>query len=141
MSRIRIMYRQLSANEKFREFVRFIIVGILATCIHYGMYLLLIHLVPVDKPLWTNLAYAIGYLGSWCCNLWLTAQYTFHQSVTWEKGVGFALCHIINFGLHALFLNLFLFMGIEKNLAPLPVYSIVVPINFVLVRFVFKRMK
>lgn len=32
-------------------------------------------------------------------------------------------------------------MGVEENYAPIPVYLIVIPINFLLVRFVFKTKK
>jgi hypothetical protein len=36
-------------------------------------------------------------------------------------------------------LNFFLWIGLSKELAPLGVYAIAVPTNFVLVRFVFKH--
>ena len=42
--------------------------------------------------------------------------------------------------LHVAFLNLFLWLGVSKSLAPIPVFAIVIPINFLLVRFVFKKM-
>ena len=58
-----------------------------------------------------------------------------------KKGIGFSLSNLVNYGLHILFLNLFLWMGVPDKWAPLPVYCIVVPINFLLVRFVFKKVK
>ena len=140
-SRIATLIHQIAASEKVQEFIRFVIVGVIATGIHYGIYLLLIHCVKTDGAFWTNMAYAIGYIISWFCNLWLTAHFTFRESVSLGRGVGFAICHAVNFGLHLLFLNLFLWMGIPKNWAPIPVYCIVVPINFVLVRTVFKKLK
>ncbi len=130
---------RLFRDEKTREFIRFACVGVLATAIHYGLYLILINVVSVNGKLWTNTAYAIGYVVSWLCNLWLTAHFTFQESITFRRGIGFAICHLINFVLHLLFLNFFLKVGIPENYAPVPVYCIVVPINFILVRTVFKK--
>jgi hypothetical protein len=45
----------------------------------------------------------------------------------------------VNYLLHMLFLNLFLWIGVAEQWAPIPVYCLVVPINFLLVRTVFKR--
>ena len=124
-----------------REFVRFCLVGVLATAIHYGIYYLLNLIVGDERQIWTNINYTTGYLVSWLCNLWLTALFTFKKDVTVSKGIGFAVCHLINYGLHLLFLNLFLSLGMPRNLAPIPVYAIVIPINFILVRTVFKRFR
>ena len=38
-------------------------------------------------------------------------------------------------------LNLFLWIGLSRELAPLAVYAIAVPTNFILVRLVFKNLK
>lgn len=128
-------------NGKTLEFVRFVMVGVAATGIHYGLYLLLIHIVPSGETLWTNVAYATGYLVSWFCNLWLTAHFTFRTSLSFRRGLGFAVCHLVNFGLHLLFLNVFLRIGVPEKWAPIPVYCLVVPINFILVRTVFKKIR
>lgn len=117
------------------EFFRFGIVGVLATIIHYGLFLLL------DRWIEVNLAYTIGYVVSLCCNLWLTAHFTFKTSVTSKRTVGFVVSHGVNYLLHILLLNLFLWMGGTEKWAPLPVYCVAFPINFVLVRTVFKRIK
>lgn len=127
--------------NKFKEFFRFCIVGLMATAIHYGLYLLVLRVFHVKSEIWTNVAYAIGYMVSWFCNLYLTARFTFHEKVTFKRSVGFAVSHGINFLLHMVFLNLFLWIGMSSKLAPIPVYCIVVPINFVLVRTVFKKLK
>ena len=37
-------------------------------------------------------------------------------------------------------LNVFIGIGISERLAPIPVYCIAVPVNFMLVRLVFKRL-
>ena len=133
--------RMVLDNIKFTEFFRFCVVGLIATAIHYGLYLTLLRIFHIGSDVWTNAAYAIGYVVSWFCNLYLTARFTFHEKVTFKRGIGFAVSHGINFLLHMVFLNLFMWIGISSKLAPIPVYCIVVPINFILVRTVFKQLK
>lgn len=119
--------------EKWQQPVRFCIVGGIATVVHYGIYLLL------NLWIWTWLAYTIGYLLSFCMNYVLTNYFTFKTKPTVKNGAGFALSHAINYGLHIGLLELFLWIGIAEWLAPIPVYCIVIPINFLLVRYFFKK--
>jgi putative flippase GtrA len=125
-------FKRLYVSSKFREFVRFAIVGLVATVIHYGIYYLLNLFINV------NVAYTIGYVVSWFVNLYLTAHFTFKSTLSFKKGAGFAVSHLINYLLHILFLNLFLAVGVSEEIAPLFVFAVVIPINFLLVRFVFK---
>lgn len=123
------------------EFIRFAVVGVIATVLHYGIYLFLLWCHSPQKiglSVYSNIAYTIGYFLSFCCNLWLSARFTFREKLTLKRSGGFALSHLINYGLHIVFLNLFLWLGIPNHLAPIPVYCIVVPINYLLVRTVFK---
>ena len=80
--------------KQLPEFVRFVMVGIFATALHYGLYFVLQRVINVN------------------------------------------LCSYL---LHMGLLNLSLWMGIPKPLAPIPVFAIAIPVNFLLVRFVFKR--
>lgn len=114
------------------EFVRFGIVGLIATAIHYGIYYLLLGFLSV------NISYTVGYIVSWCCNFFLSSRFTFKSKANVKKGVGFAISHLVNYFLHMLFLNLFLHLGASETIAPVFVYCCVIPINFILVRTVFK---
>ena len=100
------------------EFVRFVLVGLLATAIHYGIYRLLDLVMPA------NPAYAIGYVLSFFCNFFLTSAFTFKKKATVKKGLGFGLSHGVNFALHMILLNVFLFLGLSEAWAPIPVYCI-----------------
>ena len=121
-------------NKKlFGQAIRFCIVGVMAVAIHYAIYLLLkqwmVHVV----------AFAIGYFMSFIANFFMTAKFTFKKDATTKKGVGFLGAHIINFILQTSLLQLFLWLGVNENFAPIPVYCIAVPVNFMLVRFVFRK--
>lgn len=115
------------------EFIRFGIVGVIATAVHYGIYYVLLNVI---NP---NVAFTIGYLLSFFMNFWLSAKFTFKAEATVKRGAGFALSHLVNYGLQMLVLNVSLKFGVPEPLAPVPVYLICIPVNFLLVRFVFKK--
>lgn len=115
------------------EAVRFGIVGVGATALHYGIYYLLQQVINV------NVAYTVGYAVSFVANFYATSYFTFGTSPSWKKLFGMGAAHGVNYLLHILLLNVFLWMGIPKVWAPFPVFAVVIPVNFLLVRFVFKR--
>ena len=119
-------------STTLREAIRFCIVGVLATIVHYGIYLLLKGVINV------SVAYTFCYVISFIGNFVLTNVYTFKTQATAKKGIGFVICHVINYLLHIGLLNVFIWMGVPSSLAPIPVYCIVVPVNFLLVRKVVK---
>lgn len=114
-------------------FMRFGIVGVIATALHYGVYLLLKE--------WTgmNLAYALGYFISFIANYILSACFTFKKKKSVRNGLGFCMAHLFNYLLQTGLLNFFVWLGISETLAPVPVYCIAVPVNFIIVRFVFNK--
>ncbi len=124
---------KLCSSEKVREFIRFCIVGVIATGIHYGLYLLFSQWIEV------NISYTIGYVLSFVVNFLLTNYFTFKTNPNAKRGMGFALSHFVNYCLHMLLLNVVLFLGIPKALAPIPVYMVVIPVNFFLIRFFFNK--
>lgn len=118
-----------------REFLKFGIVGGLCTALHYGIYYLLQLHINV------NIAYTIGYILSFIANFYLTSFFTFRTTPSWKKLIGMGGAHAVNYALHILLLNLFLRLGIHQEWAPIPVFAIAIPVNFLLVRFVFKHKK
>jgi len=119
-------------NKKLFEFLRFAIVGFVATCIHYGIYYVL------QKHINVNVAYTFAYLLSFVCNFYLTSYFTFRVKPSFGKLFGLGGAHAVNYLLHMALLNIFLYIGVSKELAPIPVFSIAIPVNFLMVRFVFK---
>lgn len=115
------------------EILRFGIVGCVATAIHYFIYWLL------NKWINVNVAYTIGYATSFVCNFFLTSYFTFKKKASLKRGLGFGGAHLCNYLLQMLLLNFFILLGVKKDIAPIPVYAIAIPINFLMVRFVFKH--
>ena len=116
------------------EIIRFGIVGVLATAIHYLIYYLLL------RPVGHNLAYTFGYGISFLANYVLSSLFTFRVDMSMRKFMGFGLSHLTNYLLQMALLNLFIWLGVNALYAPLPVFLIAVPINFLLVRYALKRL-
>lgn len=124
-------------SAQLRELVRFGIVGCVATLIQYGIYYLFNQLVGWGAT--TSLT--IGYAVSFVFNFFLSNYFTFRTKPTVKKGIGFGMSHCINYLLQILFLNLYMWLGISEELAPIPMFVTVIPINFLLVRLVLKSKK
>ncbi len=127
-----IINRVLRDKGRPYEVLRFGIVGVIATVVHYGLYLLLLLFLK------TNIAYTIGYIISFLINFQLSNRFTFQTRPSWFKGLGFGASHAINYALHIILLNGFIWMGIDRQVAPIPVFAIVIPVNFLLVRYVLR---
>lgn len=123
------------SRQMLGEAFRFGVVGGLATALHYGIYYVLKGAVNV------SVAYAVGYVLSFIVNFYLTSFFTFGTPPSWKKLVGMGGAHLLNFFLHLILLNIFLYLCISSTWAPVPVFAIAIPVNFLLVRFVFKHKK
>ena len=125
----------MDRKETFGEILRFGVVGVIATVIHYVIYWVLQHWINV------NVAYTIGYFVSFLFNYYLSAHFTFREKTSKKNGAGFIGAHVFNYLLQIGLLNLFLWLGLSREVAPLAVLLIAVPTNFLIVRFVFKHFK
>ena len=113
------------------RFMRFGITGTLSSLLHYFVYCLVLSYVGAT---W---AYTIGYAVGLICNYVLTTYFTFHSHPSRRNAAGFVASHILNYLLEIILLQFFLLVGLSEWLAPLAVMAIVVPINFLLLRYVF----
>lgn len=116
-------------SGRMAEIVRFGVVGVVATAIHYGVYYVLL---SVMNP---TLAYTIGYAVSFCCNYVLSSRFTFRVGMSVGRAASFGLSHVMNYLIGVGLLNVVLWLGVSREVAPLPVFVMVVPINYLLVRF------
>ena len=103
-------------KEKLYEAMRFGIVGVVATLIQYGVYYLL--LPYMDERI---------------------ALTTFKVKASPKNAGGFALSHFLNWSLQVVSLSFFIWLGVPKEWAPIPMYMVCVPVNFLMVRFFVKR--
>lgn len=120
-------------RQQLGEVIRFGIVGVLATLLQYAIYWVLIHwLAP-------TISMTIGYAISFAFNFVASTRYTFRVEASAKRGAGFALSHAVNYVLQMLMLNLAIWLGVSKQWAPIPMFCVCVPVNFLLVRFFLKK--
>ena len=117
------------------QFLRFCINGVIAAAIHYGVYFLL--------QLWidVNIAYTVGYIVSFIYNFIATNYFTFHTTPTWKNFIGFAGSHGVNYFLHIVLFNIFLWLGVHRLIAPPLVMLVAMIVQFIILRFVFTKSK
>jgi len=125
------------SKSKRYQFIRYCTVGSLAAGIHYGVYFVLQEYELVNL----NIAYTIGYATSFICNFFMTSYFTFRSNPSLKKALGFGGSHLVNYLIHMGLFNLFLFLDVNQEIAPLFVLAGAVPVNFVMLRFVFKHKK
>jgi len=116
-------------RKKFGEILRFGIVGAIAALLQYGVYLAML---IITSP---GVANTIGYIISFIFNFIASTHYTFKVKANAKRGLGFALSHVVNYLLQTLTLLLFIYIGVPKAYAPIPMFCICVPVNFILVRY------
>ena len=122
-------------REKLGEVIRFGIVGGLATVLQYVIYLAMMpalaHFIPNmgDHSLATT-ANTIAYIVSFIFNFIASTRYTFKVKANAKRGAGFTLSHIVNYSMQTLCLNLFVGLGLAKQLAMIPTLCICIPVNF-----------
>ena len=121
------------SKEAIGEMIRFAIVGTLVTAIHYGVYWLLQLVMNV------NIAWTAGYIAGFIFNYYMSAYYIFRKKTSVKNGAGFGVAHIVNYLLQMALLNFFIRIGLSAEMAPVGVYAVSIPVNFLLVRFVFKK--
>lgn len=120
-------------REKLGEIIRFGIVGIVATLIQAGTYCLLVTVLNYV------VANTIAYIVSFLFNYIASTHYTFRVKSTAKRGAGFLLSHVVNYLLQTASLAFFIWLGMEKRLALIPMFCICVPVNFLLVRYFLKK--
>lgn len=114
-------------KEKIGQIIRFGVVGVGATVLHYIVFNLLLNLFG------KNLSFALAYMFSFIFNFILSNYFTFKTNPNKEGGVKFLLAHTFNFFLQMLLLNMFSGM-MNPRIAMIPTYAISIPINFLLVK-------
>lgn len=122
----------INGKGRLSEIIRFGIVGFCATALQYGIYVVFVDAVGVKAVPSTLISYAISFIA----NFFLSSYFTFHTKPDAVKGIGFTLSHLVNMGLQTGMVAIFQQI-VGKTLALLPALGICIPINYMLVRFVF----
>ena len=122
------------SKARLMEMMLFCIVGSTAMAIHYGIYYMLLPFLSV------NISYSLGYFISFLYNFTMTSYLTFKVKPSVNRFFRFAASHGTNYLLQIILLNFFIHVtGLNEKMAPVPVYAISVPVNYMLVRLDMKQ--
>lgn len=122
-------------RQQLGEVMRFAVVGVIATLMQYGIYWILIHWLS------PTVAMTVGYALSFAFNFIASTRYTFRVEASAKRGAGFVLSHAVNYVLQMVTLNAAIWIGVPKQWAPVPMFCVCVPVNFLLVRYFLKVKK
>jgi len=123
----------MRSDGRVSEIIRFGLVGGIATVIQYAIYVVFVDVAGVKAVPSTMISYALSFI----INYFLSSYFTFHSKPTARNGVGFTMSHLVNMGLQTGLVAIF--KGIVgASLALLPALAICIPVNYLMVRFVFK---
>lgn len=122
----------VTSDSKFSQLIRFGLVGGVATILQYGIYVVFVNAVKVPAVPSTLISYAISFIYNYIAS----SFFTFRKKPNAKNALGFIASHAINMGLQTGIVAIFKGI-IGPTLALLPAFAICIPVNFILVRFVF----
>ncbi|USK86938.1 GtrA family protein [Peribacillus asahii] len=119
-----------------REFIKFIVVGIINTFNYYIVYLFLHAILETDYMM----AHIVGFITSLVISFFLNSYFTFKVKPTLDKFLKFPLTQLVNIALSSLFLYVFVkHIRINSTIAPVLSIFITVPLTFVITRKILKK--
>ena len=110
--------------------VRHVLGGGTAAVVHFGTYYALTAL-SVNY----NLAFTVGVALSLAFNFVASSRFTFRTGLSAGRGLRFCGAHAVNYLLSIGLLNLYVRLGVSEYVAPLLVWPVAVPINYLMVRY------
>lgn len=112
---------------------RFVVAGAANTGITYVLYLALLQIMPYEA------AYSVTYLAGIVLGYLLNAHFVFKERPTSKSATMYPLAYVLNYmlGLSLLY-TLVELVGAPREMAPLLVLLVSVPIMYLATKFVFK---
>lgn len=129
--------KKMELRRKYKEFLRFCIVGAFCTCIDAAIFYVLRTFVAYQISL------VSAYVLSLILNYFLTVYWTFKMKSNVKNIIGIVLAHLFNLfivrmGLMRLFIDT---IGINDKVAYLPTLLISIVTNFMIVKLVIYKLK
>jgi len=119
-----------------REFIKFIIAGIINTVLSYLLYLILLLYLTYQ------ISYVVSFILGILISYYINSKFVFNEQLSIKKLLSFPVVYVVQLLLNYLFLYVFIeILSISSKLAPLLVTIISLPVTFLLSRFVLKGNK
>lgn len=116
-----------------RGWLRFVLGGALNTGLSYALYLLL------HRVLSYQAAYALAYVAGIVFAYWFNARFVFQVPRSWRGLLAYPLVYVVQYLASAVLLEaLIAGLGIAEAFAPLLVSAVMLPLTFVMSRWVLR---
>ena len=115
------------------EALRFLLAGALNTGVTYLIYLLALQVLPYRAAY--TLAYALGIVLGYALTTW----FVFRAPWSWKRMLAYPMVYLLQYGLGVLFLTVLVErQWVGKELAPLIVVVVTLPVTFIASRLLIK---
>lgn len=126
--------RSLLMKFLSKEFIKFVVVGIVNTASTYLIYLMLLNV----------LSYTLSYTVSYICGIFisyvLNSYYVFKEEFNYKKMIQYPLVYVVQYVINAVMLYLLVdYLKLEKEYAPLVVILLTIPITYIFSRLIIKK--
>lgn len=123
-------------SEGFRQFFKFVLIGLANTLLTYLAYRAL--LLFLSYYVAYSISYALGIVFSYFCN----ALLVFRRAPSWQSFLSYPLVYLFQYVLSLMGTVVLVEVAhVPAKYAPLFIIAISVPVTFVLSRFIFSRRK
>jgi putative flippase GtrA len=117
-----------------RAFLRFLFFALINTGFTYLVYLLCLELFPY------LVAYTISYLSGILVSYLLNSVFVFKTPLHWKKALQFPLVYLVQYLLGSVLISISVeVLGIQETMAALLNVVILLPISFILSRFILTK--
>lgn len=117
-----------------KEFIKFLIVGVINTFSSYVIYLMFITFMTY------NVSYTLSYFCGIVISYILNSVFVFKVNLTLKNAFKFPLVYIVQYLLNIILLNVFVkYTIINEVFAPILIIIISVPLTFVLSKIILKK--
>lgn len=128
------MKRKCIKQADKKQMLGFAVTGILSTLIMFGLYVILYQLINYQY------AYLIAYTIS-VIALYFMNKLVFKGSMSLKTVLQFPLIYLLQYVLGALSIKFIVGLGFSVTYAPIVIVIILLPVTFILNRFVFSKQK
>lgn len=115
------------------EMGRFLLVGGLNTVLTQLLYMAMLPFISYP------VSYTVSYVAGIFLGYYLNSRIVFKQPLCWKKALQFPLVYVVQYVLSmGLLYVLVEWLGIHKVVAPLPIIAVIVPVTFLMSRYIIK---
>lgn len=115
------------------QMIRFMIANGLSTLVMFGLYVIL------NMVFKYQIAYFISYVTTVILSYVLTSLFVFHTKMSWKTFMQFPLIYVLQYATSAVCLEILVHLGFSVTYVPLFVIVLLLPLTFLLSRFVMLK--